>query len=56
MDIIKSADYVVDIGPEGGVEGGKLVAFGTPEEVAQSDTHTGFYLKKALKQKIRGKK
>ncbi len=55
MDIIKSADYVVDIGPEGGIEGGKLVAFGTPEEVAQSGTYTGDYLKKALKQKVKGK-
>ncbi len=55
MDIIKSADYIIDIGPEGGVEGGKLVAFGTPEEVAQSGTYTGDYLKKALKQKVKGK-
>jgi excinuclease ABC subunit A len=55
MDIIKSADYIVDIGPEGGIEGGKLVAFGTPEEVAQSGTYTGDYLKKALKQKVKGK-
>lgn len=55
MDIIKSADYIIDIGPEGGIEGGKLVAFGTPEEVAQSGTYTGDYLKKALKQKVKGK-
>jgi excinuclease ABC subunit A len=55
MDIIKSADYIVDIGPEGGIEGGKLVAFGTPEEVAYSGTYTGDYLKKALKQKVKGK-
>lgn len=51
MDFIKSADYVLDIGPDGGEGGGKLVAKGTPEEVAQEDTHTGFYLRKTLKKK-----
>ncbi len=49
MDIIKSADWLIDIGPEGGVDGGKIVAKGTPEEVAQTKTHTGKYLKKVLK-------
>ncbi len=50
MDFIKSADYVIDIGPEGGVGGGRVVAHGTPEEVARSGTsHTGRYLKKALR-------
>lgn len=49
LDLIKSADYVLDIGPEGGVRGGNLIAKGTPEEVAQSNTsHTGKYLKKIL--------
>jgi len=51
MDLIKSSDYVLDIGPDGGNGGGKLVAKGTPEEVAQEDTHTGFYLRKAFKKK-----
>lgn len=51
MDIIKSADHIIDIGPEGGDEGGKVVAFGTPEEVAQEDTHTGKYLRKMLRKK-----
>jgi len=51
MDLIKSADYVLDIGPDGGEAGGKLVAKGTPEEVAKEDTHTGFYLRKALRKK-----
>ena len=50
LDIIKSADYVIDIGPEGGVGGGNLVAKGTPEEVANNKkSYTGEYLKKALK-------
>lgn len=51
MDLIKSADYIFDIGPEGGDGGGELVAKGTPEEVANTDTHTGKYLRKALRKK-----
>jgi len=51
MDLIKSSDYIIDIGPEGGDGGGKLVAKGTPEEVSNTDTHTGQYLRKALKRK-----
>jgi excinuclease ABC subunit A len=51
MDIIKSCDYVLDVGPEGGDGGGNLVAKGTPEEIANNEkSHTGKYLKKALKQ------
>ncbi|HRH27109.1 MAG TPA: excinuclease ABC subunit UvrA [Parcubacteria group bacterium] len=51
MDVIKSADYLLDIGPEGGIGGGELIAKGTPEEVANNEkSHTGKYLKKALKQ------
>lgn len=51
MDIIKSADYVLDIGPEGGDGGGELIAKGTPEDVSEnSRSYTGKYLKKALKQ------
>ena len=50
MDIIKSSDYILDFGPEGGVGGGKLVAKGTPEDVANhKNSHTGKYLKKVLK-------
>ena len=50
MDIIKNADYVLDFGPEGGVGGGKLVAKGTPEDVANNkNSHTGKYLRKVLK-------
>ena len=52
MDIIKCADYIIDIGPEGGIGGGTLVAKGTPEEVANTPgSHTGKYLKKVLKKK-----
>ncbi len=50
MDLIKSADHIIDIGPEGGAGGGKIVATGTPEEVAHNkDSYTGHYLKKVLK-------
>lgn len=50
MDLIKCADYVIDIGPEGGIGGGKIVAKGTPEDVAKSkESYTGDYLKKYLK-------
>jgi len=48
LDVIKTADWIIDMGPEGGKNGGKVVASGTPEEVAQSKTATGFFLKKAL--------
>ncbi|MDQ5893102.1 MAG: excinuclease subunit [Patescibacteria group bacterium] len=50
LDLIKSADYVVDIGPDGGARGGKIVAKGTPEDVARNEkSYTGQYLKKVLK-------
>ncbi len=50
LDVIKSADYIIDLGPEGGDEGGKVVATGTPEEVARvSPSYTGQFLKKYLK-------
>lgn len=51
LDFIKSADYILDFGPEAGQDGGKLVAQGTPEEVANTDTHTGKYLRKTLRKK-----
>jgi len=52
MDIIKCSDHIIDIGPEGGLGGGKIVAKGTPEEVANTPgSHTGKYLKKVLKKK-----
>ena len=50
LDVIKTADYIIDIGPEGGDEGGTVIAQGTPEEVAKSDiSYTGRYVKKYLK-------
>lgn len=53
LDVIKTADYIIDIGPEGGDKGGTVIAKGTPEEVAESTTsYTGQYVKKYLKQKV----
>ncbi len=50
LDVIKTADYIIDLGPEGGDKGGKIVACGTPEEVAKNKkSYTGQYLKKVLK-------
>jgi excinuclease ABC subunit A len=49
LDLIKCADYLIDIGPEGGAGGGSLVAKGTPEEVAENPkSYTGNYLRKIL--------
>lgn len=49
MDVIKSADHIIDIGPEGGIGGGSVVASGTPEQVARAKgSHTAKYLKKVL--------
>ena len=49
LDLIKTADYIIDLGPEGGDKGGYIVATGTPEQVAQvENSYTGQYLKKLL--------
>ena len=48
LDVLKCADWVVDLGPEGGEKGGKIVAEGPPEIIAKSKSHTGNYLKKVL--------
>ena len=49
LDVIKTADWIVDLGPEGGEKGGEVVAFGTPEKISQSQTsYTGQFLKKTL--------
>ena len=50
LDVIKTADYIIDLGPEGGDKGGTVIATGTPEEVAQVEkSYTGRYLKRMLK-------
>ena len=50
LDVIKTADYIIDMGPEGGDGGGTMVACGTPEEIAEvPESYTGFYVKKYLK-------
>lgn len=49
LDVIKTADWIIDLGPEGGVKGGEIVAEGTPEEVVKVKTsYTGHYLKPLL--------
>jgi excinuclease ABC subunit A len=54
LDVIKSADWVIDLGPEGGSGGGTVVASGTPEEVAKNKaSYTGRFLSEALKLKAR---
>lgn len=50
LDVIKSADHIIDLGPEGGDEGGMIVAYGTPEQVAANEaSYTGKFLKRMLK-------
>jgi excinuclease ABC subunit A len=49
LDVIRTADRVIDLGPEGGHGGGRVIAVGTPEEIAANpDSFTGFYLREAL--------
>ena len=49
LDVIKTADYMIDLGPEGGDKGGTIVAVGTPEKIAEAkDSYTGKYLKPIL--------
>jgi excinuclease ABC subunit A len=50
LDVIKSVDYIIDLGPDGGENGGRIIAMGTPEEVAKvKDSYTGQWLKKYFK-------
>lgn len=52
LDVIKTADYIIDIGPEGGDKGGTVIAEGTPEQIAKNNkSYTGIYVKKSLKSK-----
>lgn len=54
LDVIKTADYIIDMGPEGGSGGGTVIARGTPEEVAKNpDSYTGVYIDKMLKRQLR---
>lgn len=49
MDVIKTSDWIIDLGPEGGSNGGEIIAKGTPEELSKNKTsHTGKHLKKEL--------
>ena len=45
LDVVKTADWIIDLGPEGGAKGGRIVAVGTPEDIAKTNCHTGQYLK-----------
>lgn len=56
LDVLASADYIMDLGPDGGRRGGKLIAKGTPEEIAKSKGPTGKYLAEFLKEMKEGKK
>ena len=52
LDVIKVADYIIDIGPDGGDKGGNIIATGTPEEISNvSNSYTGYYLKDILKKR-----
>ena len=54
LDVIKTADWIIDMGPEGGVEGGKIIAEGTPEKISESEnSYTGNFLKEMLNKKFR---
>jgi excinuclease ABC subunit A len=57
LDVIKTADWIVDLGPEGGDAGGRIVAKGTPEQVADvPDSHTGWFLRRALSRAASGER
>ena len=52
LDVIKTADHIIDLGPEGGDGGGEVIATGTPEEIAESGTYTGQFLERMLNENI----
>ena len=52
LDVIKNADYIIDLGPEGGDRGGEVIATGTPEEIIKNDnSYTGQFLRKTMEKK-----
>ena len=54
LDVIKSADWIIDLGPDGGDAGGYIIAQGTPEEVAENEqSHTGYFLKRLFEEEIK---
>ena len=54
LDVIKTADYIIDMGPEGGVKGGNIIAEGRPEDVIKiKDSYTGQYLKSMINGKVK---
>jgi excinuclease ABC subunit A len=56
LDVIKTADWVIDLGPEGGAGGGQLIAAGTPEEVARvAESYTGRYLRRVLQSQLKAR-
>jgi excinuclease ABC subunit A len=57
LDVVRSADFVIDMGPDGGARGGTVVATGTPEDIAKNkDSVTGHYLNESAKQRAAAKK
>ena len=57
LEVIKTADWIIDLGPEGGDGGGEVVATGTPEEVSETPgSYTGEYLKRVLRKAANGKR
>ena len=52
LDVVKTADWIVDMGPEGGMGGGNIVATGNPEDIANSEGHTAHYLRQVIENKI----
>ena len=54
LDVIKTADWIVDMGPEGGIKGGQIIAEGTPEKVSEiTDSYTGNFLKNIINTKLK---
>ena len=54
LDVIKTADYIIDMGPDGGVKGGNIIAEGKPEEIIKiKDSYTGQYLKPMLEERFK---